>query len=175
MEGNPEPQDGLNEIIQKGTDDTPEVGMLKVTTSPGYTVVYDTKTGVDSIINNNNLSNVLRKKRLDGSLVFERVQKVIPVVGQFNCLLHKGDPNRAHYDAIGLAVCPKEGLASKYQQMRHMQKRHKTEWGGVEQERMDAEKQEDRAFQRELMGKVIGKEPERELYVSDKDKEKVTA
>lgn len=166
-----EPGEDLNEIIQKGTEDKPEIGGMKVT-SAGYTIVYDTKTGVDSIINNNNLPAILRKKRLDGSYVFGLKQTVKPVVGTFKCLLHTDDPNRDHYNAMGFAVCPKDNLASPYQVMRHMQKRHKTEWGAIDQERKDAEKKEDRDFQRALMKKATGETPE--LYVSKKDREKVT-
>ena len=53
-----------------------------------------------------------------------------------------------------------------------MEKRHKTEWGAIESERLDAEKQEDRAFQRTLMERAMGAPVEKApLYVSDKKKE----
>ncbi len=169
----PEPGEDLDEIIQKGIEDEdkPAIGPMKIT-SAGYTVVYDTKTGVDSTINNNNLRAVLRKKRLDGTRVFGLEQTIVPTVGQYKCLLHQEDPNRGHYNDIGLAVCPKGNLASPYQVRRHMEKRHKTEWGAIEAERTDAEKKEDRDFQRTLMERAMGNPVEEKapLYVSDKDK-----
>ena len=165
----PEPGEDLGEIIQKGIEgeDKPAIGPMKIT-SAGYTKVYDTKTGIDSTINNNNLRSVLKKKRVDGTRVFELEQTVTPKEGQFKCLLHAGDPNRAHYNDIGLAVCPKGNLASPHQVRRHMEKRHKTEWGAIESERIESEKQEDRAFQRTLMERALGEKAP--LYVSDKDK-----
>ena len=166
----PEPGEDLGDIIQRGVEDEnkPAIGPMKIT-SAGYTVVYDTRTGIDSTINNNNLRSVLKKKRLDGTLVFGLEQTVTPKEGQFKCLLHEDDSNRAHYNDIGLAVCPKGNLASPYQVRRHMEKRHKTEWGAIEAERIESEKQEDRDFQRTLMERAMGEAP---LYVSDKDKKK---
>ena len=171
--GADEPGENLDEIIQKGTDEKPEIGGMTVT-SAGYTIVYDTKTGWPSTINNNNLRQVLRKKRLDGSYVFGLRQTVKPVDGTFKCFLHKDDQNRELYNVKGFAVCPKDNLASPYQVTRHMQKRHKTEWGEIEKDRQDAEKKEDREFQRTLMSRVIGEKPKEEapLYVSKKDKVK---
>ena len=165
-----EPGLDLDKIIQKGTDDKPEIGAMKVT-SAGYTVVYDTRTGVDSTINNNNLPAILRKKRLDESYIFSLKQMVKPKVGTYKCLLHRDDPNRGHYNDIGLAVCSKDNLASSYQVMRHMQKSHKTEWGAIDQERKDTEKKEDRDFQKTLMSRVVGEEKP-PLYVSKKDRAK---
>lgn len=155
-------------VIHEGDEDQP-APMVGRVTSAGYTTVYDTKTGVSSKINNNNLLTILKKRRKNGSRVFGMKQTVIPKMGIFKCLLHKDDPSRDHYDDIGLAVCPKDNLSSSYQVMRHMQKRHKDEWAAIDQERKDKEKKEDREFQRMLMEKAVEKAP---LYVSDKDKKK---
>ena len=160
----------LDDVIQKGDVETPSTGGMKIT-SAGYTWVYDTKTGVPSKINNNNLMAVLRKKWSDDSYVFGIKQTVKPKFGEFKCLLHSNDPNRSHYDDIGLAICPKDNLASPYQVRRHMLKKHKTEWDAIEQERIDTEKKEDREFQRMLISKATSEAP---LYVSNKDKGKKT-
>ena len=156
-----------NPVIHKGDEDVP-VPMIGKVTSAGYVTVYDTKTGVPSKVNNNMIRSMLKKKRADGSPVFGIRQTVKPVVGTFNCLLHQSDPNREHYDAIGLAVCPKGNLASIYQVRRHMLKKHKVEWDAIEQERTDKEKQEDRDFQRLLLSRAT----EAPLYISAKDKKK---
>ena len=156
----------INPVVHEGDDaiPVPMIGRIK---SAGYSIVYDTKTGISSNVNNNMLLAMLRKKRPDGTPFFGTKQTVKPRVGKYKCLLHKEDPNREHYNDIGLAVCPKDNLASTYQVMRHMQKRHKTEWGAIDQERKDAEKKEDKEFQRALMSGI--KPP---LHVSKKDKAK---
>ena len=158
-----------DEVLPDGL--TPTVTELK---SAGYTPVYDTKTGVRSLINNNMLPRTLRKQRADGSYIFTiRRPSIVPRRGVYKCLLYPTDPNRKHYDELGLAVCPKDNLGSPYQVERHMKKRHKMEWEAIEKERIDAEKQEDRDFQRMLIERAtpIGtkKAP---LYISDKDKKK---
>ncbi len=157
----------MGDVIQKGNDSTPEIGGMRIIGSAGYTNVYDTLTGIPSKINNNNLKQVLLKKRDNETYVFELKQRVTPKIGIYRCLLHADDPNREHYDLLGLAVCPKGNLASPFQVRRHMMKKHKVEWESIEQERIDAEKKEDREFQRQLMGKAMEKAP---LYVSTKDK-----
>lgn len=160
--------------------------VVKWLTSAGYTPVWDTKTGVRSIINNNMLPRTLRKQRPDGSYIFTiRRPSIVPRRGIYKCLLHKEDPNRAHYDELGLAVCTKDNLGSPYQVERHMKKKHKMEWAAIEKERIDKEKKEDREFQQRLMEKAVGEKPKTEdiprqevgtkkapLYVSDKDKKK---
>jgi len=159
----------LGAVIQAGDAVTPAIGGIQIITSAGYRTVYDTLTGIPSKINNNNLPSILKKKRADGSYVFGLQQTAKPKKYTFKCLLHKDDPNRAHYDDIGLAVCPKDNLASPHEVKRHMQKRHRVEWDAIEDERKVAEKQEDREFQRQLMGKAMG-DTTPPLYVSDKDK-----
>lgn len=154
-------------VVQRGTGDNPP--MIALIESAGYTWVYDTKTGVPSKVNNNMLPRTLRKTRPDGSYVFSLKQTVIPKQGIYKCLLHRDDPNRKHYDEMGFAVCPKGNLSSPFHVKRHMKARHKVEWESIESERMDAEKKEEREFQRSLLGKAAGKAP---LYVSDKDKAK---
>ncbi len=154
-------------IVHKGGGDSPP--MIARIESAGYSWVYDTNTGVPSKVNNNMLPRALRKKRPDGSYVFSLKQTVIPKQGVYKCLLHRDDPNREHYDKMGFAICPKGNLSSPYHVGRHMKARHKSEWEAIESERKEAEKEEERDFQRNLIGKVVEKAP---LYVSDKDKRK---
>ena len=126
----------------------------------------------------------LQKTRPDGSLVFttEKPEEE-PKRGKLKCLLHPSNPEREHYNELGLATCLKSNLSSPLQVRRHMQKRHHVEWDTIEQERVERERQEDRAFQRAVMNQVTKpvqeveeeieeEEPVRELYVSDKDKAK---
>ncbi len=159
------------QVLHKGDDEVPSPMVTAELKSAGYVYIYDTRTGDRSKCNRNMLMQHLKKTRGDGSIVFTTKNPGIAVKrGTLKCLLHAGDPNRQHYDVLGLPVCPKDNLNSRFQVIRHMQKRHKLEWQTIEQERKDAERQEETAFRRQLMGKAVG---ERTLYVSDKDKAKI--
>ncbi len=141
----------------------------------GRITIYDTLTAEPSEVLVTMLPQLLRKRRADGSMVFtERKPDFAPIRGSLKCKLHPDDPNREHYDTLGLPSCLKSNLTAPFHVMRHMEKRHKMEWGIIEKDRKDAEallkneeRKEDREFQRELMGKAVEKPP---LYVSDKDK-----
>ena len=169
----PVPAD-YSQVLDKGDETgTPMIALRPK--SAGYSIVYDTKTFEPSLVNNNMLPRLLRKKREDGTYVFGLKQLGMPRVGTFKCLLHQDDPNRKYYGITGLAVCPKDNLASPFQVRRHMLKKHKVEWDQIEDERKEKEKQEDRDFQRHLIG--VGKQETKDekppLYVSAKDKAKM--
>ena len=114
--------------------------------SAGQVFIYDTRTGDRSICNRNNLAHNLQKKRPDGSLVFTTIKpKVEPVRGTHLCMLHPNYPERKYYDTLGLATCLKDNLRSAYQVRRHMEKRHKVEWGTIKEEIARREKEEAKA------------------------------
>ena len=103
--------------------------------SAGYVYIYDTKTHERSLCNRNMLLHNLKKKRPDGSMVFTTLKpKVGPKRGHLKCMLHPDEPNRYHYDDLGLATCLKSNLTSPYQVKRHMQKRHKDEYATIKEE-----------------------------------------
>jgi hypothetical protein len=123
--------------------------------SAGYVYIYDTRTGDRSICNHNMLAAHLGKKRPDGSLVFTtRKPRISPRRGTLKCLLHLDNPNRAHYDALGLATCPKANLTSPYQVQRHMQKRHKMEWATIKEEIDREEKARNTKMQEAILKKA---------------------
>lgn len=156
------------QVINQGSEDMPAPMVALEVQSAGYVPIYDTRTGERSVCNRNMLVQSLKKKRPDGSTVFTTAKpKTPPMRGTFKCLLHPDDPNRKHYNELGLPVCKKANLTSPYQVRRHMEKRHQMEWKTIEQERIDAEKKEEREFQRQFLSKVSGTAP---LYISDKDK-----
>jgi len=158
------------EVVSEGGEDIGPSVLSKLETA-GHVYIYDTKTGERSECNRNMLPVKLRLTR-GGSTVWTTVKpKITPRRGTFKCLLHPSDPNRAHYDELGFAVCPKETLNSVFQVTRHMQKRHKMEWAAIEYERTGKERQEDRALQQLLIKSQLPKE-EAPLYVSKKDREK---
>lgn len=161
-----------------------EAGAVKLNTltSAGWVKVWDTKSGEESICNRNMLLDLLKKKRPDGTKVFTTEKPNFePFRGTLKCWLHADDPNRKHYDELGLAVCRKSNLTSKYQVERHMAKRHPAEFATIKEEKTRLEKEEDRAFQRGIIAMAGGKaevKPIKEespiaeppLYVSDKPK-----
>ena len=167
------------QLISKGDDEVPAPMMATELKSAGWVYIYDTLTHERSVCNKNMLKRHLEKKRPDGTFVFTtKVPTVPPKRGTLKCMLHPDNPNRAHYDDLGLPVCLKSNLTSPFQVTRHMQKRHKQEWATLEQERLAKKEQDDRDFQRAMMSglkpQVVGT-PEAPLYTSDKPpKEKKT-
>lgn len=159
-------------VVHEGDEEMPSPMIMSELKSAGHTYIYNTRTGDKSVVNLNMLRRKLQLRRADGRPVFTTVKPgAVPTLGEYKCLLHPDDPNRKHYDELGLAVCLKAHLNSPYQVRRHMMKKHKMEWAAIEQERIDREKKEDREFQQKLMDRAIGKEKP-PLYVSNKDKEK---
>ena len=134
--------------------------------------VWDNRTGQESDILYYMLTAQLKKKREDGSFAFTTTKPTFsPPEGIFKCLLHAEDPNRARHYELGYVLCPKGNLRDAFQVRRHMQKRHPAEWKAIEEERLEKERQEDRALQRLILEKMA-KSEEAPLYVSKKDQEK---
>lgn len=128
---------------------------LNSLTSAGWVKVWDTRTGEESICNRNMLLDQLKKKRPDGSAIFTTDKPNIqPFRGTLKCLLHADDPNRKHYNELGLATCQKSNLTSKYQVERHMAKRHPAEYATIKEELAREEKAEERNFQRAIIAQA---------------------
>ena len=127
-----------------GTEPLTDMSPVKMQ-SAGYVYIYNTRTAERSVCNRNMLMAHLRKVRPDGSLVFTtRKSSFSPKRGTLKCMLHPDDPNRAHYDELGLATCRKANLTSPYQVQRHMLKRHKMEHATIKEEIANKEKEEAR-------------------------------
>ena len=186
MEAEKAPEPGRDILIEKNANPDIQLSVAQLN-SAGWTYIYDTKTGEQSITNKNMLSTQLGKLRPDGTRYFTTARPPFLTVkrGHLKCLLHPDDPNRAHYDEMGLPVCgqidgkpAKSNLTSIFEVRNHMMKKHKREWQIIETERIDTEKTEERDFQRSLLktasqnqaqaptktAKVTGTE-ERPLYV----------
>jgi hypothetical protein len=146
------PEPGANEqVVHEGDETLPAPMILGKLKSAGYVTIYDNRTGESSLCNRNMLPQALKKKREDGSFVFTTIKPAIkPMKGSYKCLLHPDDPNRAEYDLMGLPVCHSAHLKNEFEQKLHMQKKHKREWAVIEERRKEAERQEDRAFQKKL-------------------------
>jgi len=140
-----------SEIKIEESEPLTEMSPIKMQ-SAGYVYIYDTQTRERSICNRNMLTQHLKKTRKDGSPVFTtRKPKEGPVRGTLKCMLHPDDPDRYHYDELGLPTCRKANLTSPYQVRRHMEKRHKMEWLTIKEERDQVEKDRARKLQEAMI------------------------
>ena len=149
-------------LIHKADENFPAAATFS---SPhGYITVYDQRNGDPSLINRYMLTPMLKKKDANGKRIFwtSPPADLPPRPMGLNCMLHRNDPNREEYDKLGLPICIRVNLANPYEVLKHMQSRHKTAWGAIQEENRRKEKEgerrdkdADRKFQRELLGKTI--------------------
>ena len=153
-EAAPEPGNfDRRKVIHSSSDTFPIDVQIASLESAGYVYVYDTENGERSIVNRNMLESQLQKMRPDDTRYFTTVKPSIePKRGTLKCLLHKDDPERWQYDIWGFATCNKSNLVSEFQVNRHVQVRHRMEWQTIYDERERKEKEEERNFQRQLLG-----------------------
>lgn len=171
-----------NQVVHTGDEEMEAPMIVKELSSAGWVEIWDTETYEKSFCLRYMLPSKLAHKRRNGQRIFTaRDPGIKPSRGEWKCYLHPDNPEREHYNTLGLPVCLKANLRNKFQVERHMAHRHKQEWETIKDERERAEKEEDRKFQRELYASVTKKseEPKVEeptekapLYVSDKDKKK---
>ena len=100
------------DLVHKPSGDVPFGMRVDEVLSAGHVWVYDIRNGDRSRINKNNLQVQLGKRDPDtGKRVFTTDKNYpgmpTPTVGQYKCILHKDDPNRAEYDKLGFVVCKK--------------------------------------------------------------------
>jgi len=147
-----------NPVIHKGDETLPAPMVVNKITSAGYVYVWDSRTFKRVPVLYYMLPQILRQRRQDRSYRWTVSDPgKLPQRGMLKCLLHKDSPDRAHYDSLGFRVCPKDNLTNPYEVRRHMQLKHKAEWAGIEQEKLERERKEDRDIQRMLAEAMVGK------------------
>ena len=153
-EAAPEPGNfDRRQVIHSPSDAFPIDVQVASLESAGYVYVYDTENRERSVVNRNMLESQLQKMRPDDTRYFTTVKPNIePKRGTLKCLLHSDDPDRGQYDIWGFATCNKSNLVSEFQVNRHVQIRHRMEWQTIYEERERKEKEEERNFQRQLLG-----------------------
>lgn len=134
------PLKNAKDVIFRGDGEVPAAIMAVAMKSAGYAAVYDRFTGQKSIVNKNNLPQVLKKQDEHGRRVFTLRQPkgadgkpLAPAKPTVLCLLH---PKRRtpEMDAMGLPVCTRPGgLTNELQVRLHMQHRHKSAWEAIEE------------------------------------------
>jgi len=150
-------------VIHSPSDAFPIDVQIASLESAGYVYVYDTENGERSVVNRNMLESQLQKMRPEGTRYFTTVKpNTEPKRGTLKCLLHSDDPDRGQYDIWGFATCNKSNLISEFQVNRHVQIRHRMEWQTIYEDRERKEKEEERNFQRQLLGAATrtGVQPE---------------
>ena len=169
-ESAPEPGSfNRRQVIHSPSDAFPIDVQVSSLESAGYAYVYDNITGDRSVINRNMLEQQLSKLRPDGTRYFTTVKpNVEPKRGELKCLLHEDDPERWQYDEWGFAVCNKSNLVSEFQVNRHVQIRHRMEWQTIYEERQVKEKEEERDFQRQLLGLAVSNNTQSQAQEVDK-------
>jgi hypothetical protein len=144
-----------NDIVHRGDDEVPVQMRVAALKSAGYTYVYHRVTGERSVVNRNMLPAQLRKVLPPeegpraGQPAFSITRpQVPPRRGTTKCLLHRDGERREEFDAMGLPTCRKATITSEFQLTSHMKSKHPSSWKAIEEKRLEAEKQEDRALQR---------------------------
>ena len=125
--------------------------------SSGYVYVWDTKTFERVPILHYMVPIKMRQKYLDGTWRFTEVKpKQEPKQGKVKCLLHADNPDRAHYDELGLKACRKSNITNPFQLQMHMKKKHPQEMATIEAEKKEKEMQEERELRRLLLQTQAG-------------------
>ena len=147
--------DKVGDILHEPTTAAPLPIALSGRESGRWVKLYNTRTHEEISVNVMNLPNVLKKRHkapaypdFVGKLLFSNKPLGVRILGSHKCLLHPDSPLRSELDRRGAASCPAEHLASEDQVTQHMAKRHKAEWGTIQRERQEAERQEDREVAR---------------------------
>jgi len=119
---------------------------------PGYTTVFNTETGLDSLVSNNMLPAQLKKRLPSGKRAFTIYDPGFrPPEGTLKCYMHPDHLLRKVCDEFGFVVCTKSNIASPYEVRQHMVHRHKQEWLAMEERRERIEREEGMDIQRGML------------------------
>ena len=163
-----------NPVVHRGDEILDAPMTVKELSSAGYVYVWDSRTFERAPVLYYMLPSILRGRREDGSFIWTTNDpKKLPKRGTMKCLLHKDSPQRKEWDKMGLRTCKKSNIINAFEVKQHMTKKHPKEWQAIEDQRKERERQEDRAYQRDLHEAIGGKKEDKApLYVSNKDKAK---
>jgi hypothetical protein len=130
-----------------------EAGLMTIS-SAGRVMTYHTATGEPTPCNRNMLLSHLRKRLPDGRPAYTLDDPGFrPRLGNVKCMLHP-DVRRPEYDDYGFPVCTSAHLRNVYQMRRHMKHRHGDVFDAIEHMEQERRRDEERQFQRELLGKA---------------------
>lgn len=122
------------QVIHSASGELPANVVQSALDSAGYSYVYNVETRERSVVNNNMLRSVLRRKDLSGNFVFTTHKPIEPPKrGAVPCMLHQDNPARKTFDAMGLPVCRKSNMPSEPEMHRHMKAKHRKEWETIKE------------------------------------------
>ena len=147
---------------------------LTVVSDPGWITVYNRFTGDPSVCNVNMLPAQLRKRDMDtksknhSKLVFTTTDPGFrPKAGTGKCWLHPEGLFRLLGDEWGMEVCTKSNLTSVYNIRMHVRNKHRNEYEQLEENRLEAERQEDREERRLILRSLATQQESRAAAEGD--------
>jgi len=130
-----------------------EAGLMTIS-GAGRVLTYHSQTGEPTPCNRNMLLHHLRKTLPDGGFAYTLQDPGFrPRKGQVKCMLHP-DVRLPEYDSYGFPVCMSAHIPNNYEMRQHMKNRHRAAFQALELMREERQREEDRQFQRELLGKA---------------------
>ncbi len=141
-----------NPIIHRGDASQPAPMTVKEMSDAGWVWLWNTETLDRVAVLYYRVPQLLRQRRPDGSFRWTTNElKDKPYRGSIKCMLHPDNPDRQHYNEMGLPVCKKENITSPHQLVMHMAKKHKMEYAAIKKEIEDTEKEEERQLRLALL------------------------
>mgnify|MGYP001605685193 FL=1 len=145
--------EGVGTVIQKPSTESPMAAMISEISGPGWVILHNTMTHEAVKVNKWNMQDALKKVHNDpshpefmGKPLFSAKSTGKQQFGQFQCHLYAGTggkkcevcsnvhPPHPDYEMCmtwGMKTCLGAHIPNAYEVTRHMEKRHKTEWGAI--------------------------------------------
>src|SRR3990167_677964 len=156
----------LQEIIHRGDETVPVPMWVSALETAGWIPMYHVATRERSLVSRNTAPTKLREVDPDtGKRVWTlRKPAQPPWRGNFRCMLHPENPNRAEYDQLGFPVCGKANMPNELHQRMHMEHRHplvskllSERLSKAEKEAELMERRAEREHQRALLEALVGR------------------
>ena len=150
--------DTLRQVLERASGGTSGVreGQLIRSSTAGRIAVWNRETGVQSLINSDQIKAVGQTRFPSGHpMARERVYTTTPMEpvakGTHLCRLHPDHPDRARLDAMGLRgrVCRKQGIPSEFDADMHLRLKHKNAFQIIKEDEVRQEREEYRQMQRD--------------------------
>ena len=116
----------LQEIIHRGDETVPVPMWVSALAESGWIPMYHVATRERSLVSRNTAPTKLREVDPEtGNRVWTLSKPAQPPWrGNFRCMLHPENPNRAEYDQMGFPTCGKANMPNELHQRLHMEHRH---------------------------------------------------
>ena len=131
---------------------------MNMTVRNGDVIIYHTAEHDARIVPGGDATKAaLRKTLPDGSRAFSARPTGEVVLGQVKCYLHPDHPDRKKWYDLGITImCQSGHFASIVDMERQMETKHSREWLRMKSLNEREERDEDRAFQRQMLERMAG-------------------